>query len=270
MTPPLDLYEMTSVIHEFRSESAVVDQESIVNIDGLSVRLMLHRERVTSLREYIVRLLKGSRVPSEEFWPLREISLDIRRGEVFGIIGQNGAGKSTLLRVIAGIIKPTVGMVEVRGRVAPLIELGAGFDHEMTGRENVFLYGALLGFPNKELARKLDEIIGFAELEEFVDVPLKNYSSGMVARLGFAIATDVDTDLLLVDEVLSVGDAGFAKKCSDRITAFRNKGVSIVFVSHDLNALGELCSRAAWIDHGHLKMIGPTEEVIRSYSAALA
>lgn len=261
---------MTGVIHELAPYRAIAERESIVTIDNMSVRLMLHRERVTSLREYVVRFVKRAHVPAEEFWPLREISFDIRRGEVFGVVGQNGAGKSTLLRVIAGIIKPTLGKVEVRGRVAPLIELGAGFDHEMTGRENVFLYGALLGFSRKELASKLDEIIGFAELEEFVDVPLKNYSSGMAARLGFAIATDVDTDLLLVDEVLAVGDGAFAKKCGDRISAFRNKGVSIVIVSHNLHALAEMCSRAAWIDHGRLRMVGAAGEVIDGYSTALS
>lgn len=261
---------MTSVIHEVTPKLATAEQEPIVSIEEMSVRLMLHRERVTSLREYLVRFIKRARVPAEEFWPLREISLNIGRGEVFGVVGQNGAGKSTLLRVIAGIIKPTLGKVEVRGRVAPLIELGAGFDHEMTGRENVFLYGALLGFPRKKLASKLDEIIGFAELEEFADVPLKNYSSGMAARLGFAIATDVDTDLLLIDEVLAVGDAAFAKKCGDRIAAFRKKGVSIVIVSHNLQALAHMCSRAAWIDRGRLNMIGPVHEVIEGYSTALS
>lgn len=239
---------------------------AVVRIDNLCVRLMLHRERVTSLREYVVRFLKGKKTPTEEFWPLRDVSLSVDRGEVFGIIGQNGAGKSTLLRVIAGIIRPTSGQIAVNGRVAPLIELGAGFDSEMTGRENVFLYGSLLGFSNKRLTNRLAGIIRFAELEEFVDVPLKNYSSGMVARLGFAIATDVDADLLLVDEVLAVGDAAFARKCRERIDSFRERGVTIIIVSHSLQLIEELCSRAAWIDHGHLRMIGPAAAVTSEYN----
>jgi ABC-2 type transport system ATP-binding protein/lipopolysaccharide transport system ATP-binding protein len=240
----------------------------MVRVENLSVKLELHRERVTSLREYIVRIAKGRRVPRDEFWPLRDVSFHIDKGEVFGIIGQNGAGKSTLLRVIAGIIKPTQGNVEVNGRVAPLIELGAGFDPEMTGRENVFLYGALLGFSNRRMAHKMDEIMRFAELDEFADVPLKNYSSGMVARLGFAIATDVETDLLLVDEVLSVGDESFKRKCADRINRFRDNGVSIVFVSHSLAQVEAICSRAAWIDHGRLRSVGSAKQVTAEYDNA--
>jgi ABC-2 type transport system ATP-binding protein/lipopolysaccharide transport system ATP-binding protein len=220
------------------------------------------------LREYVVRLVKGQRVPKDEFWPLRDISLEIRKGEVFGVIGQNGAGKSTLLRVIAGIIRPTRGSVEVSGRVAPLIELSAGFDPEMTGRENVFLYGALLGFSNRSLAQKLDKIMEFAELQDFADVPVKNYSSGMVARLGFSIATDVETDILLVDEVLSVGDAAFAKKCHERISRFRERGVAIVYVSHNLAQIQEICSRAAWIDHGKVKLLDSARSVTKAYSDA--
>ena len=240
----------------------------IVTLENLSLRLELHRERVTSLREYLVRFVKRQRVPRDEFWPLREVTFHIDAGEVFGIVGQNGAGKSTLLRVIAGIIKPTLGNVEVNGRVAPLIELGAGFDPEMTGRENVFLYGALLGFSNRRMLQKMDEIMQFAELEEFADVPLKNYSSGMIARLGFAIATDVETDLLLVDEVLSVGDEAFKRKCAERINTFRDNGVAIVFVSHSLTHVESMCSRAMWIDHGRIKAIGPAREVTAAYAKA--
>lgn len=237
----------------------------VLSIQSLSVRLSLQRERVTSIREYAIRLLKGQRVRPQEFWPLQNISFDVAAGEVFGIVGPNGAGKSTLLRVIAGIIKPTKGCIQTVGRIAPLIELGAGFDPEMTGRENLYLYGSLLGFSSKRITSRLADIISFSELEEFLDVPLKNYSSGMTARLAFAVATDVDPDLLLIDELLSVGDASFSKKCEQRIQEFRDRGVSILIVSHNLNSIKEMCSRVAWIDHGRLKMIGPASEVAHEY-----
>src|SRR5262249_57240572 len=174
-------------------------------------------------------------------WAVGDVSLEVGPGEVLGIVGPNGAEKSTLLRVIAGIIKPTRGTVDVRGRIAPLIELGAGFDPEMTGRENIFLYGAMLGFSSKRLMNRLPDIVSFSELEEFLDVPLKNYSSGMAARLAFAVATDVDPDLLLVDEILSVGDGSFQQKCEDRIIEFRRRGVSILIVSHNLSSIEEMC-----------------------------
>jgi ABC-2 type transport system ATP-binding protein len=237
----------------------------VLSIQNLSIRLSLQRERVTSIREYIIRLAKGQRVKAEEFWPLRDISIQVGPGEVFGIVGPNGAGKSTLLRVIAGIMKPTRGTVEVRGRIAPLIELGAGFDPEMTGRENIFLYGSMLGFSSKRLMNRLADIVSFSELEEFLDVPLKNYSSGMAARLAFAVATDVDPDLLLVDEILSVGDGSFQKKSQERIEEFRKRGVSILIVSHNLGSIQEMCSRVAWIDHGRLRLIGPASIVAEEY-----
>jgi len=206
---------MSKVVEEMISVDAIpvgevgACTEPILRIENLSVRLSLQREGVRSIREYVIRLAKGQRVRAEEFWPLRDISIEVAAGEVFGIVGPNGAGKSTLLRVIAGIIKPTLGSVEVRGRILPLIELGAGFEPEMTGRENIFLYGAMLGFSSKRLNERLSDIVSFSELEEFLDVPLKNYSSGMTARLAFAVATDVESDLLLVDEILSVGDGSF-------------------------------------------------------------
>jgi ABC-2 type transport system ATP-binding protein len=244
---------------------SIAPAEAVLSLKDLSVRLSLQRERVTSIREYVIRFLKGQRVRVAEFWPLQDISFDVARGEVFGIVGPNGAGKSTLLRVIAGIIKPSRGTVETRGRIAPLIELGAGFDPEMTGRENIYLYGSLLGFSSKRLNSRLSDIIAFSELEEFLDVPLKNYSSGMAARLAFAVATDVDPDLLLIDELLSVGDASFSRKCQQRIQQFQARGVSILIVSHNMNSIKEMCSRVAWIDHGRLKMVGPASEVADQY-----
>jgi ABC-type polysaccharide/polyol phosphate transport system ATPase subunit len=217
--------------------------------------------------------LKRQTKGRDEFWPLREVSFSVDPGEIFGIIGANGAGKSTLLKVIAGIIPPSVGRVVVRGRIAPLIELGAGFDPFLTGRENIFLYGSLLGFSQKELERRFDRIVRFAELEEFIDVPLMNYSVGMSARLGFAIATDVEPDLLLIDELFSVGDAAFKKKCEERMESFKANGVTIVLVSHDLTLIQETCQRAMWLHHGQAAATGSADKVVaeyRKFSASLS
>jgi ABC-2 type transport system ATP-binding protein len=243
------------------------DRPAAVVVDDLSVRLSLQKESVTSLRERAIRLVERRPVETEEFWPLRNVSFTVGRGEAFGIVGRNGAGKSTLLKVIAGVVAPTLGRVEVRGRIAPLLELGAGFDSEMTGRENIFLYGSLLGFPRRRLVERFDHIVEFAELEAFVDVPLKNYSSGMSARLGFAVATDVDADILIVDEALTVGDARFQLKCMERIEAFRARGMTILFVSHSHEQVRRLCTHALWIDNGDVMMCGPVEEVVAAYTA---
>jgi ABC-2 type transport system ATP-binding protein len=237
----------------------------VLEIQDLSIHLLLHRERTTSIREYVIRMLKRRRVERDEFWPLREVSFAVHGGERLGIIGPNGAGKSTLLKVISGIIPPSVGRVVVRGRIAPLIELGAGFDPYLTGRENVFLYGSLLGFPQKELERRFDRIVKFAELEEFIDVPLMNYSVGMSTRLGFAIATDVEPDLLLLDEVFSVGDAAFKQKCEARMEGFKAEGVTILLVSHDMDLIRETCSRAVFLQRGRVVAIGPTDDVVAEY-----
>jgi len=238
---------------------------AVLDVANLSVRLLLHRERTMSIREYAIWALKGRRIEGEEFWPLRDISFVVDPGERIGVIGPNGAGKSTLLKVIAGIIPPSVGRVVVRGRIAPLIELGAGFDQYLTGAENIFLYGSLLGFPQKDLERRFGRIVEFAEMEEFIDVPLMNYSVGMAARLGFAIATDVEPDLLLIDEVFSVGDAAYKTKCEKRIESFRNKGVTIILVSHDLGLIRETCSRSLFLHHGRIVAVGPTAEVVAAY-----
>ncbi len=237
----------------------------ILEIGDLSIRLLLHREKTRSIREYIIRLLKGQKVGRDEFWPLREISFSVNPGETLGIVVPNGAGKSTLLKVIAGIIPPSVGRVGVQGRIAPLIELGAGFDPELTGRENVYFYGSLLGFSQKNLEARFGRIVEFAELEEFIDVPLRNYSAGMSARLGFAIATDVEPDLLLIDELFSVGDAAFQRKCEKRMASFRTKGVTIVLVSHDLDLIRDTCPRTLFLHHGRIAAIGPTDEVVAEY-----
>lgn len=245
----------------------VAEPEIAVRVDDLSVRLSLQKEAVLSLREAVIRFLERRPVETEEFWPLRNVSLTAHKGEVVGIVGRNGAGKSTLLKVIAGVIGPTRGDVEVNGRIAPLLELGAGFDSEMTGRENVFLYGSLLGFPRRAIEERFDRIVEFAELERFVDVPLKNYSSGMATRLGFAVATDVDADILIVDETLTVGDSRFQLKCMERIEGFRQRGVTILFVSHSTDQVRRLCSTALWLDQGEARMWGPANEVVDAYMA---
>ncbi len=237
----------------------------VVEIDALSVRLLLHREQTRSIREYMIRLLKGKRGERDEFWPLHGVSFAVTPGEILGIIGPNGAGKSTLLRVIAGIIPPSLGRVIVRGGVAPLIDLGAGFDVELTGRENIYLYGSLLGFSQKDLEGRFDRIVEFAEMGEFIDVPLKNYSVGMSARLGFAIATDMAPDLLLMDEIFAVGDANFQTKCRARMEAFTSKGVTMLLVSHSLDLIRSTCPRTLFLNHGQIVAIGPTAEVVAEY-----
>jgi len=237
----------------------------VVEIDALSVRLLLHQEQTRSIREYVIRLLKRKRVGRDEFWPLHGVSFTVPRGEILGIIGPNGAGKSTLLRVIAGIIPPSLGRVIVRGEIAPLIDLGAGFDPELTGRENIYLYGSLLGFSQKDLEGRFTRIVEFAEMGEFIDVPLKNYSVGMSARLAFAIATDVEPDLLLIDEIFAVGDASFQTKCRARMGAFTSKGVTMLLVSHSLDLIRSTCPRTLFLNHGQIVALGPTDEVVAEY-----
>ena len=238
-----------------------------VALDGVSVQYRVPRERISSFKHYAISWLKRD-IVFESFWALRQVSFDVRRGEVFGLIGPNGAGKSTLLKVISRVLQPTGGRVRVFGRVAPLLESSAGFNLELTGRENVFLYSAVLGHRRADTASRLDRIVAFAGVEQFIDAPLRTYSSGMLARLGFAVATDVRPDILIVDEVLSVGDAEFQSKSTDRIEQFRASGTTILMVSHDLDAITKLCSRAAWLEHGHLRGVGPTADVVAAYAAA--
>lgn len=241
-----------------------------LTVDRLSISYDLQKERVMSVREYVIRRVRGERFAREAFWPLRDVSFTVGAGESVGIVGRNGAGKSTLLKVVAGIVPPTRGRVEVSGRLSPLIELGAGFDLELTGRENILLYGTLLGIRRRELQARVDAIAEFAELVPFLDVPLKNYSSGMIARLGFAIATDADPQILLIDEVLSVGDAQFQRKCEQRLAAFKARDVTVVLVTHDMDLMVKTCSRAMLIDHGTVAAAGSAPEVAERYRAMLA
>jgi ABC-type polysaccharide/polyol phosphate transport system ATPase subunit/SAM-dependent methyltransferase len=248
--------------------SAPPTEPAVISVTKVSVEYHAPRERIRSLKEYGIRLLQG-RVQHEEFKALQEVSLEIRAGEVFGIIGQNGAGKSTLLKAISRVLRPTSGRVWVKGKVAPLLELGAGFHPELSGRENVFLNGTLLGYTHAEMAGLFDGIVDFAELWEFIDAPLRTYSTGMAMRLGFAVATAVCPDILLVDEALSVGDLGFQQKCAERMREFRQRGTTIVLVTHDTHLALRMCDRAAWLAHGKLAALGPVDEVVSAYQEGL-
>jgi ABC-2 type transport system ATP-binding protein/lipopolysaccharide transport system ATP-binding protein len=238
--------------------------ETAIWLDGVSVRYRVPRERIPSFKEFAIRWLRRE-IAYHDFWALKDVSLEVRRGEVFGIIGHNGAGKSTLLKVIARVLRPTTGRVRVRGRVAPLLELGAGFDSELTGRENVFLNSAILGFSRRDTEARFERIVEFAGIHEFIDMPLRTYSSGMIARLGFAVATDVQPEILIVDEVLAVGDAEFQARSFERIQEFRANGTTILMVSHNLAAVQKMCRHAAWLHHGKVRALGPAEETIRQY-----
>jgi lipopolysaccharide transport system ATP-binding protein len=247
------------------SGGEMAENSLAIQLRGVSVRYRVPTEPVSTLKEHVIRLLQGRRAEYREFWALDGVDLDVPRGEALGIIGRNGAGKSTLLKVVSRILRPTAGQVWVKGRVAPLIELGAGFHPELTGRENVYLNGAMLGFSPSEMQARFEDIVEFAEVRDFIDAPLRTYSSGMMTRLGFAIASDVDPDILIIDEVLSVGDEAFQQKCLARMQGFRDKGTTILFVSHNLDSVERLCDRAVWIDHGEVQHSGAVRETSEAY-----
>ena len=231
-------------------------------------RFRMIYDRPATVRQAFARFFRGP-TQVQIFEALKGVSFTVNAGETLGILGRNGSGKSTILKIIARVYRPTSGTVEIDGRVSPLIELGAGFHPELTGRENIVLSGCLMGIDREQMVRRTDAIVAFSELEEFIDVPVKQYSSGMYARLGFAVATEIDPDILLVDEILAVGDAGFQHKCLERMNNFRRQGKTIVFVSHDLNTITSLCTRALLLDHGRLLAQGPTEEVAAQYQKLL-
>ena len=236
-----------------------------VEFENVSKRFIVHHERPRSFQELAVSFFKRNNASWEELWALRDVSFAVERGETLGIIGPNGSGKSTLLKLITRILEPTSGRIVVNGKVSALIELGAGFHPDLTGRENVFLNGSLLGMSRREMEEKFEEIVEFTELGRFIDMPLKHYSSGMQMRLGFAIATSVDPDILLIDEVLAVGDEAFQRKCMRKIAEFKRRGKTIIFVSHDLDAVRELCSEVIWLDGGVIRARGRPDEVIVQY-----
>jgi len=240
----------------------------VIRAEAISLRYRLAKQRIPSLKEYAIHWMRGA-LRYEDLWALRDLSFAVRRGERVGIVGRNGAGKSTLLKVLSRVLKPTEGVVAVEGRVAPILELGAGFDYELTGRENVFLNGTILGYSMSDIASRFDRIVEFAGLRDFIDMPLRTYSTGMVARLGFAVATDVKPDLLIVDEVLAVGDGEFQARSLERMETFRGEGQTIIMVSHNLVAVADMCQRAAWLDHGRLLAVGPVDEVVEQYQTAI-
>lgn len=235
-----------------------------VEVKDVSILFNLNKEKIDNIKEYFVKLIKHQ-LMFTEFWALKDISFTVEKGERLGILGFNGAGKSTLLKTVAGVLKPTKGTVHVEGVIAPLLELGAGFDSNYSGKENIFLYGATMGYSRKYIQERYDEIVEFSELKDFIDVPIKNYSSGMRARLGFAIATAVDPDVLILDEVLSVGDAKFRKKSEAKVRSMFDKGVTVLFVSHNTDQVRSLCDKAIILQKGTIIASGEVNEVCDKY-----
>lgn len=240
--------------------------KTAVKVENVSVMFNLHKEKIDNIKEYVIKFLKR-KIRFTEFWALTNVSFEVKEGERIGILGFNGAGKSTLLKVIAGVLKPTKGSVEVNGVIAPLLELGAGFDMNYSGAENIYLYGATMGYSRKYIQERYQQIVDFAELGEFIDVPVKNYSSGMRARLGFAIATAVDPQVLILDEVLSVGDAKFKKKSEAKIMSMFDKGVTVLFVSHNTAQVRRLCTKAVLLEKGRVIASGTADEVCDIYDS---
>lgn len=238
--------------------------EKMIEVKDVSMRFRMANDRINSIKEYTIQLLKG-KLEYNEFEALKHVSFDVERGEVVGLIGHNGAGKSTMLKVISGILKPTEGSVVVRGNIAPMLELGSGFDFDMTGRENIFLNGAILGYSKEFLESKYDEIVAFSEIGQFIDVPLRNYSSGMIARLAFSVATVVVPEILIVDEVLSVGDADFQEKSRKRMMELMSSGTTVLFVSHNIKQVEEMCSKVVWLEGGQMKAFGDTQMICEEY-----
>jgi ABC-type polysaccharide/polyol phosphate transport system ATPase subunit len=240
----------------------------VIILNSVSVRYRAPEETFRTFKEYAIKLLKGN-VRFREFMALNNIDLQVEQGEILGIIGRNGAGKSTLLKVISRVLIPTEGRVRIRGRVSPLLELGAGFHPELTGRENIFLNGTLLGQSRREIQSRLPEIMDFAELGDFIDAPIRTYSSGMIARLGFSVATTWKPEILILDEVLSVGDEAFRHKCQQRMEQYKNEGTTTLLVTHDSKVVKSLCSRAVLLDHGQVKATGDSDEIVTLYHALL-
>ena len=240
-----------------------------IEVDNVSMKFNLSKEKVDSLKDYVIKMLKKE-IHYNEFWALKNISFTVEKGDRVGILGLNGAGKSTLLKVISGVFKPTEGTVNKSGKIVPLLELGAGFDPQYTGTENIFLYGAMLGYSKKFIQEKYDEIVKFSELEKFMDVPVKNYSSGMKSRLGFSIATVVEPKILILDEVLSVGDAKFRKKSEKKIMSMFDSGVTVLFVSHSLDQVKRLCNKAMILEKGKLIAYGDIDPISEQYSKMIS
>ena len=239
----------------------------IVSVKNISLKFKMEQNRANSLKEFCVRWLKRD-LKSEDFWALTDVSFDVEKGDVIGIIGHNGAGKSTLLKVISGIMKPTKGTIEAHGNIVPMRELGSGFDMELSGRENIYLNGAILGYSEEFLNEKYDEIVAFSELGNFIEAPLRTYSSGMLARLAFSVACIVEPEILIVDEILSVGDADFQEKSRARMMELMTGGTTVFFVSHSLKQIREMCNKVVWLEHGKIQAVGKTGEICDKYEGA--
>jgi len=240
--------------------------EAAVTVDHVSKRFRMYKERNDSLKSMVMR---GKKSVHEDFWALKDVSFEVPHGTTFGLIGKNGSGKSTLLKCLAKILWPEEGSITARGKQASLLEVGSGFHPELSGRENVFLNGSILGMSRKEVTRKFDEIVSFSGVGHFIDQPVKNYSSGMYVRLGFSVAVAVTPDILVVDEVLAVGDATFQKRCREKFKEMKAEGRTVILVSHSMSTVKDMCDEVAWLNQGELKMIGKTDEVVKSYNATV-
>ncbi len=241
--------------------------ENAVQVRDVEMHFNMSKYKIDNVKEYLIKFFK-KQLLFEDFIALKDVNFDIPKGDVFGIVGLNGSGKSTLLKIISGILKPTKGSIQTDGLIAPLIELGAGFDMELTARENIYLNGSVLGFSRKTMNEKFDDIVKFSEMEEFLDVPLKNYSSGMVARIAFAVATITQPDILIIDEILAVGDFKFQEKCEQRINDMMRDGTTVILVSHSIDQVRRLCKHALWLEKGHIQMIGDMQAVCDAYTNA--
>lgn len=237
----------------------------MINVTNVSMRFRMNSDKIMSLKELVTTKLRG-KLNYKEFTALDQVSFQVKRGETLGLIGRNGAGKSTMLKVISGILKPTEGTVKCDGNIVPMLELGSGFDMDLTGKENIYLNGAILGYSKEFLNGKYDEIVDFSELGEFIDSPIRNYSSGMLMRLAFSIATVVNPEILIVDEILAVGDAAFQEKSKKRMLEMMGGGTTVLFVSHNMEQILEMCNRVLWMEHGRVKMIGSTVDVCNQYA----
>lgn len=239
---------------------------TVIKVSDVTMRFRMSNDKILSLKEFVTTALRG-KLHYDEFTALDNVSFNVKKGETLGLIGHNGAGKSTILKIISGILKPTSGNVICHGNIVPMLELGSGFDMDLTGRENIFLNGAILGYSKDFLSKKYDEIVEFSELGRFITVPVRNYSSGMLARLAFSVASVVNPEILIVDEILSVGDSNFQKKSRQRMKELMSGGTTVLFVSHDLEQIREMCDRVVWLEHGQVKMCGLTKEVCDKYAS---
>ena len=240
--------------------------KTIIQVNDVTMSFRMNNDRILSLKEFVTTALRG-KLEYNDFTALNHVSFNVKKGETLGLIGHNGAGKSTMLKLISGILKPTKGSISVHGNVVPMLELGSGFDMDLTGRENIFLNGAILGYSENFLKSKYDEVVAFSGLEQFIEMPIRNYSSGMLARLAFSVASMVEPEVLIVDEILSVGDADFQEKSKARMLELMVGGTTVLFVSHSLEQIREMCDRCIWLEHGQVKVIGSANEVCDAYAA---